>query len=306
MSSMNDTIKQKGIGKNMNNNVMKYLSEKKNKAVDTLKEKKDDATRYAEERINAVKEYIEKNGKKIKRSATALALAGLTTLSATTMGGCEEISNIIPGNITHFVEPTIDANPSGVNEEELTGELVLALYDSLVWKYFVSNDPNYPETPMSAQFTKITNLTSCGYGFNPGYWTHHNFNFLRSETPMNNIYIICLEGLVVADGELYNCDKSDTSSQFGCSKESFDAVADVFGTGKYLLTQEMCDYKYHGSSDFVDSEVYHPFDITREDILNATPEQVELLYNLYQSIYSVTVNNIEPELPEGYTPALGE
>lgn len=251
--------------------------------------------------------YISREyGKKIKRSVTALALAGLTTLSATTMGGCENISNIINPEETHFAEPET-RSPDEIAETGITAEDVLALYDSIVWKYFVSNDPNYPETPMSAQFTKITNLTSCGYGFNPGYWTHHHFNFLRSETPMNNIYIICLEGLVVADGELYNCDKSDVSSQFGCSKESFDAVADVFGTGKYLLTQEMCDYgdyKYHGSSDFVDSEVYYPFDITREDILNATPEQVELLYNLYQSIYSVTVNNIEPELPEGYTPAI--
>lgn len=267
-----------------------------------------DATRYAYERINAVKEYMEKNGKRIKRSAAALALAGLTTMAATTMSGCEEISNIIPGNITHFVEPTIDPNPSGVNEEELTGELVLALYDSLFWKYFVSNDPNYPETPMSAQFTKITNLTSCGYGFDPICWRHNDFTIAKThDIPINNIYIICLEGQVVADGELCNWDKSEVNTQFGCSKESFDAVADTFGTGKYLLTQDMCDYEYFSGDNFVDTEVYYPFDITREDILNATPEQVKLLYNLYQSIYSVTVDNIEPELPEGYTPpALGE
>lgn len=288
----------------MNNKVFDYLNEKKDKVVDFAKEKKDDATRYAEERVSAIKEYIEKNGKQIKRSATALALAGLTTLSASTLSGCELPSETTGTELQYYTQPETKSSED-IEKDGITNEDMLALLDNLVWeretKYWDSieemyGDKDYREKH-SIQFNKISAYSPCGYAYIPDSYdvaavTHERFENYR----LHNFYVFDVLGTQIFEdeGELCKVDEEHYTQNIGymciCGKAPFEAVANEYGSGKYFLTEEICDNEY-GLVDnrFIGHEVYKSFEITRDDVANATPEQLKVLYKLYQSIYQNTM-----------------
>lgn len=317
-------LNKKGIGKNMNNNVMKYLSEKKNKAVDTLKEKKDDATRYAEERINAVKEYIEKNGKKIKRSATALALAGLTTLSATTMGGCENINNIInpeePYTFTEPYEKPTTRDEHEIEEKGITAEDVLAEFDNLAWEFnlrsYTHSMQNYnpdeweeivKDSKTSAQFVKITPTHDYKYEPFPFYgikinppfknWFLHYLTQEQQDKEFEGVYPGMLYINEVTFGHA-----GENFFHVGMYKDQFQPLAEHLSSAKFLLTEDLI-YNYwedlidSSKYDYLNSQGYAPFEITRETIENASEEELYLLYDLAKSIRAISLNAEYPNIP---------
>lgn len=221
------------------------------------------------ERINAAKAYAEKNGKKIKRSAAALALAGLTTLSATTMSGCEDISNIFNSNTTSkpfdgyvdpYIEPTIKALEE-IRENGITAEDVLAEFDKLAWDFNLRSytwsikdyDPdNWEEivenSQTSAQFTKLTtDYRRRTDGFLPFYAICSEFDFTNKcyflteeerEVKLKDIY----EATIFLDEVTYG--ESGTSHfPIGIHKSQFEPYANIVAPNKFKMSDyiEACE-----------------------------------------------------------------
>lgn len=270
-----------------------------------------------EQRGNAIKAYMEKNGKKIKRSAAALALAGLTTLSATTMSGCEEIVSIINPNLglednrptgEHYIVPTMRSDDE-IQETGITAQDVLALYDNLTTNIIgvqyagldFLNEDYYPDgKKYSASFVSIDTKVGWEDRICPVYGITQRFDdfpkwFNRDRNDpiiVDDMYDI---GIHYNGIDSHNVIYNDECLNTLIDKSLFEPLAESLGHKKFLLTEEK-DQEYwyetgYIETDFyIDTNVYERFTITRETIENATDEQLELLYSIGKSIWDFMFN----------------
>ena len=92
----------------------------------------------------------------------------------------------------------------------------------------------------------------------------------------------------------------------GAEKNQFEQTMSAFGQKSYFLDRETYREKVKGLDDegdtayytllnFIEQDVYEPMKITRETILNATPEQLQALYIMISSIRSIGFENKLPE-----------
>lgn len=297
---------------------MNYIKEKKNKVKDLVEEKKEDATRYANERINAVKEYMEKNGKKIKKSATALALAGLTTLSATTMSGCEDIKHIFNPDETaveEYVKPTTRTEEE-IAETGITAEDVLAEFDNLVWDInnkkqikaiytLVPDEADYYLSLLSTS-AKFVKITTSSYGTNeqlPFYGINTSLNFHNQGSLHYNegceIAFLDTYPLRIYYHDISNGHAQHSSNIVGAYKDQFQPIADKLSPYRCVLTEDIINKRYTRAGfiayDYLDQVTYDSFDITRETIENASEEELHLLYDLAKSIRSISLDLKYPD-----------
>lgn len=270
--------------------------------------------------------YISREyGKKIKRSATALALAGLTTLSATTMGGCENISNIISPDETYtftepYEKPTI-RDDIEIEEKGITAEDVLAEFDNLAWEfnlraYTHSIQENFPDeweeivkdSKTSAQFVKITPPIAYKpeepfpfYGILTTHLFHNRFlNFLTQEQLDKEF-----EGVYPGMLYLNNVTFGEATQRYyniGMYKDQFQPLAERLSSDKFLLTKDLLYERWDNLDDlrkfdYLNSQGYASFEITRETIENASEEELYLLYDLAKSIRAISLNVEYPNIP---------
>lgn len=270
--------------------------------------------------------YISREyGKKIKRSATALALAGLTTLSATTMGGCENISNIINPEETYaFTEPyekPTTRDDIDIEEKGITAEDVLAEFDNLAWEfnlrtYTHSIQELHPDeweeivknSETSAQFVKITPKIAYGseepfpfYGIPISHPFHNRFlNFLTQEQ-LDKEFEGVYPGLLYLNTITFG-HAGEEYFYIGMYKDQFQPLAECLSSDKFLLTEDLIHEKWNNlhdlsKFDYLDSQGYASFEITRETIENASEEELYLLYDLAKSIRAISLNVEYPNIP---------
>lgn len=298
----------------MNEKVKSYLSDKAQK-LSTL----------TEDKIAEIKKYLNTHSKQLKRSATALALAGLVTTSAMGMTGCDDViptkdpsstSSTLPTNINgeeyvpqeHFNRPTMRTEEE-IEESGLTAEDVLAAYDNLAWELavltwkdiIVDLDNVDSIDDISAQFEKIS-----VYNQNPRNQSE-NFPFFglcefergfpvmkdKSSIALKNTY----QTNLYISSVLGNYPTTKPYIGFGIYKDEFEPVADALGNGKFLFTEDI----YNSYPDllrplrfYINLEVYAPFEITRDTILNASQQELQLLYDMCKSMYSLNIEGIIP------------
>lgn len=265
-----------------------------------------------------------KYGKKIKRSAAALALAGLTALSAVTMGGCENISNIINPDETYtftepYEKPTI-RDEIEIEEKGITAEDVLAEFDNLAWEfnlrhYTHSIQELYPDeweeivkdSKTSAQFVKITPRIAYEpeepfpfYGILTFPPFHNRFlNFLTQEQldkEFEGVYPGMLYLNTVTFGHA-----GEEDFDIGMYKDQFQPLAERLSSDKFLLTEDLLYEKWNDlhdltKFDYLDSRCYASFEITRETIENASEEELYLLYDLAKSIRAISLDVEYPDI----------
>lgn len=318
----------------MNNKVLSFLKETKGKATDFVSEKTNDAKRYAEERIKAIQDYLNKNGKKIKTTATALALAGLTTLSATTMSGCDEISQIItPGESISsissndpfvpskgpYAEP-ITKTPQEIEESGITAEDVLAEFDRLVWDinliiYTRSIKRDHPDnweqivrdSKTSAQFVKMTPELTSEYSPYPMYGIltrgyDDQFDLLTQGKENKWFYDVYPVNIYYNNVTFGHQNEDYNQIRVGVYKDQFEPVGDLMASDKFILTIDKLDQLalQVGGGDstyysYENSQGYSAFEITRETIKNASQEELYALYDLARSIRSISIDLQYPD-----------
>lgn len=217
----------------------------------------------------------------------------------------------LPPYITgeHFEKPVLRTDEE-IAETGLTTEDVLNAYDDLAWKITefrwkrdINNWGQDIEKDLSAQFDKITvcnpdlePITQYPfYGIND---YEHSFDhpWFNQELSIRDTYCVNFSadsvlGEQLVKTEIYN---------MGIFKEQFEPVADTFGKGKFIFTEEklrsLPNRDILEFLDFVGLPVYYPFEITRETIENATQEQLYLLYDMCKSLYSINVNAEDPTI----------
>lgn len=236
------------------------------------------------------------------------------------IGQIDEFIEKIPGvNLPEDTTPLYEtgehyAKPTMRTEEEiaqtgLTVEDVLAAYDNLAWKFselrWAKNIENWGlelEGNVSAQFDKIT---VCNYSIHttteayPFYGINnffHSFKHSWFSEPLQLKDTYCIN--FYADAILRDQVIKTSIINAGIYKDQFEPVANSLGNGKFIFTQEMLDNLPNRDIlpflDFRGVEVYHPFEITRQTIENATQEELYLLYDMCKSLYSINVNGENP------------
>lgn len=320
----------------MNNKVLSFLKETKGKATDFVSEKTNDAKRYAEERIKAIQDYLNKNGKKIKTTATALALAGLTTLSATTMSGCDEISQIITPSESisstsskdpfvpskgPYAEP-ITKTPQEIEESGITAEDVLAEFDRLAWDIamidYTRSIKNYDpknweqivkDSNSSAQFVKIAprydghQLKNYPvYGIITTQKGYYDFwkRLTQGKDPkhFHDVYPVTFYYNHVNYGH-------DTYNDFvdvGAHKKQFQPVGDLMADERFMLTLDKIDQIVapFGGGDI---DYYDFTDSQGYSAFEITRETIknankEELYALYDLARSIRSISIDLQYPD--------
>ncbi len=114
--------------------------------------------------------------------------------------------------------------------------------------------------------------------------------------PVTPAYPVSLNIEMYVDGVI-----CETRLFVGVQKTQFEQAMSVFGQKPYIFDYEtfketektfkIYEYyeinKYNPLAKYIEEEVYEPITISIETILNATPEQLQVLYNLISSIYSI-------------------
>lgn len=272
-------------------------------------------------KIETIRSYLKKNGKRSKTTATALALAGLTALSTTTMFSCDQISQIItPNESTSSNVPDINKGsypgpivktPQEIQEAGITAEDVLAEFDRLVWDIAIINYTGYckiyyPDTwqqaledsDIYAQFVKLTPPLNNElnpfpmYGIVTTQQGYVQFNYSLQEQDHKNFYDVYPISLFY-DGMSLEYESLIT---VGAHKDQFQPVGDLLADEKYILTEDkinqICE-QFDGifeCYDFENSQGYSAFEITRDTIQNASQEELYALYDLARSIRSISID----------------
>lgn len=323
----------------MNEQVTSYLRDKKQRLTALTKDKIAKINEYIEENKSQLVEYLKHNSKQLKRSATALALAGLVTTSAMGMTGCE-IGNLntekhhpFGGHITVSQDaPAVPFQKLKVKPQEevekagITAEDVLALYDQLandVWhaRYIKENlkeeFQQYYDT-VSVQFDSISpHIYINSYPDDNGKLTNYEweypfyivnewfcplhqwfnaagrYNYIMPDSMENNTYSTTFHTNFVFGDSMYEA----SYPEFGVEKELFENMMNSFNVEKSILTEDQIAFarKSHFFENQIGQEIYTPITITREDILNATPDQLWAFYHLVDSLRSI---NLEGKAPE--------
>lgn len=310
------------------------------KVKDYLENKKEQLSSTTEN----IKEYIEKNGKQIKRTATGVALAALTTLSAMGMSGCDlqhtdttepssssgtiDPNKIVQSNSGLFEGTRYDKAPvinhrteEEIAETGLTAQDVLNAYDQLCLDILkdMYSDNYYSDlskdayNKISAQFESITpwffkkyssdkseilRFDSPFYAVRPNYFPKQFWQSMSSDIGEFPAVPITINIKAFADGVCF----TETIPNAGIAPEQFANTMSSFGIKPYTLDY---DTLYESTKNigngidsffhFLNQTAYEPMHITRETILNATPEQLESLYGMLSSTRSIV---LEQKLPE--------
>ncbi len=268
--------------------------------------------------------YISKKyGKKIKKSAAALALAGLTTLSATTMSGCEEIKHIFnpdETSVEEYVKPTTRTEEEIV-ETGITAEDVLAEFDNLAWDILMQShtttwqkycpddiDELMEELDFSCQFKSISPES---YDNEQGEDTLFPFYGISTRKFINMIDYLTddkdkpifedvYHAYIVTDSFTYG-EVSNNLAPIGMYKDQFEPVANMMSSNKITITDEYIKNNIDGEQGsiqakykYLDSIGYSSFEITRETIENASEEELYLLYDLAKSIRILMIDSEYP------------
>lgn len=195
----------------------------------------------------------------------------------------------------------------------LTAQDVLNAYDQLVTDFVKANysDGFYVFLPddvrenVAGQFVSITpwsyktptedgmeyvRFTTPFYAINPNFMPYNSDNTFPA-------YPITIDIKEYVDGVV-----SDSAYfSVGVEENQFEQTMSAFGLKSYFLDYDTFMEQVEKVGDhnnfwqFIEQDAYEPMEITRETIMNATPEQLKALYNMISSIRSI---NFEHKLPE--------
>ncbi len=213
--------------------------------------------------------------------------------------------------------PTINhRTEEEIAQTGLTAQDVLNAYDQLVTDIAktIYRDDNYSFIPqykeladkVVAQFNCIgpysyqfwsddiqgnEKIVTPFYALNPNYWPDYNVDDVKFPA-----YPITLYMQVYIDGVAF-----ENEDWVAVEKTQFEHTMDTLGQKSYFLdydtlmekVEKVDDYNYF--AQFYEQNAYEPMEITRETIMNATPEQLKALYTMISSIRSI---KFEHKLPE--------
>ncbi len=210
--------------------------------------------------------------------------------------------------------PTINhRTEEEIAQTGLTAQDVLNAYDQLatdIMKEHYSSDfyvylPNDVRENVAGRFESITpwsyetptedgleyeRFTAPFYAINPNFMP----DFTDTTFPS---YPVTINQKAYVDGVAYEKDFFNA----GVEVTQFEKTMDVFGQKTYFLDYDTFVEQVEKVNDpvnfwvFIEQDAYEPIEITRETIMNATPEQLQALYNMISSIRSI---NLEQKLPE--------
>ncbi|MBR5202116.1 MAG: hypothetical protein IKW45_02520 [Clostridia bacterium] len=138
--------------------------------------------------------------------------------------------------------------------------------------------------------TDLYEFTACPfYAFHPNYYPGVNFNaHFSSSIPEIPAYVITLSMKCYIDGVI-----RDEFLTVGVEENQFEQTMTAFGKKSFFLEHDTFMEKlekvddYNDFSQFYNQKAYEPITISRETILNATPEQLKAIYTMISSIRSI-------------------
>lgn len=303
----------------MNNKVLNYLKNKTHESIDLIKSKAHTLTDYISTKAETVGTYLSDHANDLKNGATkgtALALSVATLLGAT---GCESQLGSLKQYDTPPIRPIEEIEQTGIKAED-----VLALYDDLAEKcveahYSVTNwkdllgDKFYD---LDGAFVSITPETTNEIGYEdnyslPFYLTTNHFSPSNLwSTEISSPYYANNKEFFYED--IYktnltvnmNLDKSTDTLTFewGIPKSKYDEVLSALNTPTTTLNKSDLEGKIPNNFYYLidyknlwGTPAFDAIPITRETILNATPNQLWALYNLINCMIELNFNGNLPE-----------
>lgn len=157
---------------------------------------------------------------------------------------------------------------------------VVAKFESISTYQFSFWNPN----------TSSNEIVVCPfYAFYPNYNPGVNFGaYYSSSIPEISAYVITLSMKCYIDGVI-----TDKFFTVGVEENQFEQTMTAFGKKSFFLEHDTFMEKlekvddYSDFSIFYEQNAYEPITISRETILNATPEQLKALYTMISSIRSI-------------------
>lgn len=311
----------------MNKNVFNYLNDKAHDAIDYIRAKAEAAGAYLEDHASDIKDGL------VKGTATVLTVASLLGgMTGCMMQGQppqqnqqqnqQQTAPILPGeeilsNSQLFVGTPYDESdiPPAIKhrtEEEisqtgLTAQDVLNAYDQLsldaARKMFSTDSYNQLSNEafekLSVQFEGITpwsmpsgnsRFVTPFYALDPTYeprqlWFNNHTAF--PAVPITIDFTTYLDGVRF----------TSTIFSAGVEQSQFETLMASLGKEPYLLDYQTLMSKvdnFDAFGRFENQMAYPPITISRELILNASPEQLKCLYDMIASLRTI---NLEQSLP---------
>ncbi len=301
---------------NMNNRVLNYLQDKKTQ----LKN-------LTEDKFNQMKEHLAKNANEIKNTAKKAAAAGLiVVLLLGGMVGCKKhnsnhplSTNEIEDGASHEPFEMVTPRPSEeINEESITAQDVLAVYDKLALAIRKKKYPRETIGPSrleaydkeTAQFESITVETYSHPTFEIDkiITTDYQFPFFIKRTSFmigqpgnqtsldNKVYTCLFNYNLVNDNRYYN----EKFEACGIIDYEFEDVMKAFNSPPSTITKDKL--ALGPVTDYFEPQLgqtcYAPMTIDRKLIQSANKKQLLSLYNMINSIYTLNIEKKQPENQE--------
>lgn len=157
---------------------------------------------------------------------------------------------------------------------------VVAKFESISTYQFSFWNPN----------TSSNEIVVCPfYAFHPNYFPGVNFGaYYSSSIPEIPAYVITLSMKCYIDGVI-----TDKFFTVGVEENQFEQTMTAFGQKSFFLEHDTFMEKlekvddYNDFSQFYNQKAYEPMEISRETIMNATPEQLKAIYTMISSIRSI-------------------
>ncbi len=137
--------------------------------------------------------------------------------------------------------------------------------------------------------TASNEITVCPfYAFDPNYWPQIDFAGYNASIPNIPAYVITLSMKCYIDGVV-----TDKWLTVGVEENQFEQTMTAFGQKSFFLEHDTFMEKlekvddYYDFSQFYNQKGYEPMEISRETIMNATPEQLKAIYTMISSIRSI-------------------
>ena len=144
--------------------------------------------------------------------------------------------------------------------------------------------------------THLYEFTACPfYAFDPNYLPQSDFAGYNDSIPNIPAYVITLSMECYIDGVVF-----DRFKTVGVEENQFEQTMTAFGQKSFFLEHDTFMEKleqvddYNDFSQFYNQKGYEPMEISRETIMNATPEQLKAIYTMISSIRSI---GFEHKLP---------
>jgi hypothetical protein len=299
-----------------------FLKETTDMVKSGSKEALRNAKTFLSEKGDSIKEYLSNFNSPLSHKAMQSLLALLLAVSLMiSIAGCGNSAGPNGGTQPPVTFEQLEERPiEEIEETGIRAEDVLAAYDAFVTKIYQATNYKRQNGNVSNFTAQFTSLSTQGYeisefngkkyeiieeGNHPYFRCLPDYDIVQKwinmpEYPyykeniqtLHNIYPVQINYI----GTTSEYSEIKDVSDFGISQEAMEDTLNTFNVKKTYLTQDLANQTPEPVSyfNYINTELYNKFEITRETIENATEDQ---LWQLYEMLVSLNTINFENRMP---------